>query len=96
MNKKQLVDILHRRCRTGHAVGVGHYRPAMTKADVEAVLHHLGAVILEEVLLKGDRVALPNLGTARTERIGEGKKHLFAMFDWAKSVEQRISEENKL
>lgn len=87
MTKKDLVARLTERVRGGK------YDRRLHKADVEAVLDELGGVILEEVILKGDRVNLPNFGCAHAEWIGTGKKQLFAQFDWAKGVENRILEE---
>lgn len=87
MTKKQLVTLLTERVRGGR-----HDR-SMTKRDVEAVIDELGKVILEEVILRGDRVALPDFGCAHAEWLGTGvKTRLYAQFDWAKAAERRILE----
>ena len=87
MTKKQLVTLVTERVRGGR-----HDR-SLVKKDVEAVLDELGKVILEEVLLQGDKVSLPNFGCAHAEWLGTGvKQRLFAQFDWAPAVEKRIVE----
>lgn len=88
MTKKELVTLLTERVRGGK------YDRRLVKRDVEAVIDELGKVILEEVILRGDKIALPNFGCAHAEWLGTGvKKQLFAQFDWAKAVEKRILEE---
>lgn len=87
MTKKELVTLVTERVRGGR------YDRRIVKADVEAVINELGKVILEEVILRGDRVALPDFGCAHAEWLGTGvKKRLYAQFDWAKSVETQILE----
>ena len=87
MTKKELVTLVTERVRGGK------YDRSIVKKDVEAVIDELGKVILEEVILRGDRVALPNFGTAHAEWLGTGvKTRLYAQFDWAKAAETRILE----
>ena len=94
MTKKELIDRLYERCRQGFAVGVGHYRPSITKAGIAAVLYHLPQIIHAE-MLAGGKVELNPAGNFEARWVGgrmEGQEAwLIAEFKWSASMKSAIA-----
>ena len=94
MTKNELIDRLYEKCRQGHTVGVGHYRPGITKADIASVLYHLPQIIHSEIVA-GGRIELNPVGVFETGWHGgrmEGEEaRLIAEFKWSASMKSTIA-----
>lgn len=88
MNKDALIKAVTERMRGCHD------RPVV-QADVAALLAALREVVVEQVLLRADKVNLPGLGQFHATWIGPEKKSLFAGFDYDKRVEAAIAAQKR-
>lgn len=82
MNRNELIDRVTERARRGR------WDRPVTKANVLAVIACLGDVLLEDVLLQGDRVSLPRVGTFAVKRTRDGKP--FWTFDFSSEAETAV------
>lgn len=85
MNRDELILGIMESCAHGPRA---HYRPKLIKADVAAVLHHLGNVVLAD-LLAGGSVTLPGLGRFSARKTKD-KGRLFVVFDFGSEAEQAV------
>ena len=76
MNKQELIALVTERARQDRPV---------TKTDVEAILTCLGDVLIEDVLCKGEKVALPRVGRFEAKQAKGGKQ--FWVFDFSIEAE---------
>ena len=65
MNKQELIALVTERARQDRPV---------TKTDVAAILTCLGDTLLEDVLLKGEKVSLPRVGRFEAKQAKGGKQ----------------------
>lgn len=78
MNKQELIALVTERARRGR------WDRRLTKVDTEAVIACLGDVLIEEVLCKGEKVALPRVGRFEAKQ-ANGKA--FWVFDFSREAE---------
>lgn len=81
MNRNELIDRVTERARRGR------WDRPVTKANVQAVIACLGDVLIEEVLLKGEKVALPRVGRFEAKQ-ANGKA--FWVFDFSREAEAAV------
>lgn len=94
MNKQELINEIHEHARHGWGGDSQYECPGITKKEVNAVLYHLGKLVVERVLLKADKVNLPGLGQFHARwvesKLKPGETHLVAHFDYDAKAEARF------
>ena len=80
MNRDTLISLVTERASRGR------WNRPVTKSDVEAMLVCLGDTLLEDVLIKGERVSLPRVGQFAAKQAKKSGKS-FWVFDFSAEAE---------
>lgn len=100
MNKQELINNIWEHARHGWGHDSQYMCPGITKKEVNAVLHYLGKLVVERVLLQADKVNLPGLGQFHARwvesKLKPGETHLVAHFDYDPKVEAALFAAKKL